>query len=431
MKRISFSVLLLAILTVTCIAQEVGYVLTKTGPGKISCVRNSKKVELKEKDKVKFDDEISTDAGVKAELVLDVYDDNPQIIIKPGSKIKLKAVKNKPKKSSIFLRLGRLFFSGSGKSHHGFKVETYNSVAGIEGTKFEVEYLEEKKITNLNVFEGLVKVQKKVNDKVVSPILPGGKPLFLNAGEGVQIKGFTMNKSGSVMKGDEIEKEILKWNPTAMVEIDKENLVTDGEHKLYIRFLHNEKTPLPVAVRVYLNGCTKLNGEEMVYSPVANKRFVLENLEEGEYKLKFLCCGYDYERYVSIPLENENNELKIFYTKKTVKYGFKGIGFLEQVELKKCYQKYTKAYINSKPVKLLNSADGVLEIPEALRYTVRGNLYFFIPAEIDKEIDLKFVYEGSKELKNTWKSDDLITGNTIRFNIRKDIDIYNGKFELK
>ncbi len=433
-QKILLVFLMIFFIAGTCMAQDIGYILSKTGNGKISCNRNNKKIQLGLNDKVRFGDEIETDSDVKAEILLTVYDDRPQIIMKPKSKIKIK-VKNKPKKSSIFVRIGRLFFSGSGKSHHGFKIETYNSVAGIEGTKFEVEYLKDTKTTNLKVFEGKVKLQKKVKGKVISPILPGGKPLFLEAGEGASVKGFAMKKHYSVMKNKEIQTNILNWNQTAFDETteDKENLVMDGEHKLNLRFLGKNLSRIPVAVQVYLNGYRKLNGEEMIFKS-SDVRFVLKNLEEGDYTLKFVCCGYAFEKNVSIPIDNKLEEIKIEYALKTIKCGFKGIGILEQVELEKCYTKYSKVIINGIPVKLLNAKDNVSEIPEALRYTVTGRLYFYTPVNADSEIypiPVIITYQGARELLSIWKDKKQISGNTIKFSIKENIDEYNGAFELK
>jgi len=115
----------------------------------------TKRKWLKPGDRVSFDDMLRTNKDKDASIILDIQ--QTRILVKKNSAIKILKKLPVSKRSGISLIAGRIWnlFSGK-KNKNGYAVETFNSVAGVEGTEFEVAYDPASGTTSLSVKEGVV-----------------------------------------------------------------------------------------------------------------------------------------------------------------------------------------------------------------------------------------------------------------------------------
>lgn len=423
-------------LTILSAAEEAGYLSSVSGKPSITCTRNKIQQELKVNDQILEGDTLRTVKGQKAIIKLTVYSDQPKVFMGPESEITFRAVQENPEKSSILMRIGKLFFKGAGDSHRGFRIETYNSVAGVEGTSFDIAYFTDKNLTTVNVYEGTVKLQKLSDGKVVSPILPGALPLILKEGESGQVEGVKMTKISGKMDPEAIKTGLSSWVMAEETNSGekKHDLVTNGSFSVPLVFKTSEQFPIPVpvSVRVYINGAKTLNGQELVYNASENTRVVLENLEEDTYRLSLVCCGFTHETQLAVPLASGEEAFQINYRKNTVNMDIKGLNRHSSNGFDRIYKEEFVVSVNSVPVPVLNESDNVSQNPEAIRYTMTGKLYFYTPDEPEVyPVRLKFRYRGTRKIMKAVNEGVTIDGDSVEFLIRQDCSRYSGSFELK
>ena len=118
----------------------LGYIMTIMGSkdGTIERLKSAKDQsgEKLKKGAVIYNDDILITHNVMVKIILDYYQDNPLVVMKSNTKIRLEK-KVKYKKGGLMAFFGKLFFKGNGKDHRGFKIVTSNAIAGIEDSMWE------------------------------------------------------------------------------------------------------------------------------------------------------------------------------------------------------------------------------------------------------------------------------------------------------
>jgi len=109
---------------------------------------------LKSGDGVSFGDILSTSKDEEVNITFD--ENNTSVVLHKNTKVKIKNNEPSKKKWGVSLIAGRLWNLFKSKKQNGYYVETFNSVAAVEGTEFEVTFDPDSGTTSLVVEEGVV-----------------------------------------------------------------------------------------------------------------------------------------------------------------------------------------------------------------------------------------------------------------------------------
>ncbi|NNE28675.1 MAG: FecR domain-containing protein [Saprospiraceae bacterium] len=160
-----------------------GKVLSINGPTFEGCYTsesgNGPWKEVKVGDPVYIDRFYKTDKNTGAELRLPSPHSDTRIKLRRNTKIRIVKRIHKTKRSGVFLVVGRLMSLFGGDKSKGYAVETYNCIAAVEGTEFEVAYDSLLKQSTVSVSEGEVNVSCK-NDPLKSHNLIAGEKATVN-----------------------------------------------------------------------------------------------------------------------------------------------------------------------------------------------------------------------------------------------------------
>ncbi|MCK5682981.1 FecR domain-containing protein, partial [bacterium] len=309
MKKIYvFSLLMVLFFSINIFAAErAGYIMSVMGnkDGSVQRLDDENAVSgtsLIKKDVINFGD-ILLSKGVMVKIILDHYDDDPLIMMKSNTKIRIEKKGNKYKKGGITNFFGKLFFKGNGKDHRGFKIITSNAIAGVEGTEFEVEYNPDKKETIIRVFHGLIEAILK---KFLPGLNSGKRKQMLHAGDTATItsRGFgdILKKGPEKLNNIQIEERRNRWAVEEDV-IDEEeigeNYETDGDLNVIIKFTcHNIDDdgtyPMPLNANILFENCLKLNDRDLTYRGRGIRLTKLEHGASYNMKISSACYSYDY-----------------------------------------------------------------------------------------------------------------------------------------
>ncbi len=124
-------------------------------------------------DSVSFGRNYKTQRGQTAKIKLNSDGIDTTIIIRPNTEIRIVKKFKKNKRSGIYLLFGRIWSLFKGKKKGKYAVETFNSVAAVEGTAFETAYDQATGKTTVSVSEGVVRFECKNGDDA---------PLMVKAG---------------------------------------------------------------------------------------------------------------------------------------------------------------------------------------------------------------------------------------------------------
>lgn len=345
---------------------------------------------------------LRTGKDTTAELKLLSGGSETTVRIRQNSSVKIVDKINEGKKNGVFLFFGRLWsrFKGSGPS--GYAVETYNSVAGVEGTEFEVGYAEEQKKTFLKVSEGKVRFYAKlVKIPGIMRFVDCTPGQIAIAVDTRPLEVFTEGKSG---KFETVQQEmndlvnarktvyetvavddsgVALFNPDTRVDFEPDS----GEMMLMLKFLKKEKfsdksfIALDCVAYVWINGGNYYQGKRLEYQP--GQHIILENLpREGPYDVSVLCGGFQHSFTIDMS-EAENRE----YTHE-IKFNVKQVGFRDKIGKKdigptQVLRKF-KISINSQDMKLYRGNPSIHKDPSNLYIGWDSQkVCFFFPAEIN------------------------------------------------
>ncbi|MCK5685721.1 FecR domain-containing protein [bacterium] len=303
--------------------------------------------ELKVKDTVHFEKKIKSEKAV-AEIGLHYLDQKSKIVIQPNTEIKITRKINKKKASGIFLAAGRLWSLIRGKKTM-YKVETFNSAAGVEGTEFEMRVEDGKTI--LFVFDGIVKLTAKPIKKIKLLIprfnirkVKKGQIAIVHANNKIEMlkSGESTKYSDEFQKAEKLYQQFKSSENTQLKkaaiedkEIEEEisdDLETFGESTVRIKF-----SGVTVPFDIKINDCSMLNGKKLVYQN--NRPFMLEGLDENEeYILTITASGISSD-FTLTPEKNSQ----------MIEIGFRNIYIGVRPDINSHLYKYTICKTNSDP----------------------------------------------------------------------------------
>lgn len=274
--------------------ESIGKVIRVTGRKELYSQRgkDEKQFRISEGAAVSFGDFIVTGKETTARLQLNIKQGNAEIEVKENSKVRLVEKIKKTEASGVFLVFGRLWNLFKSKNHTGYAVETYNSVAGVEGTEFEVAYDPDTKITELQVISGKVQFTAKSGFSKVGTPLPE-KKLLVEAGKTAEVTSFgkvsvkDLKKTGTKLP----EKNKLKGFDPPPPDADMD---AAGTHTLYLAlYAKNAEVPMTHPVKIWINGCSTIGGEPFRTS--GNGIYVIPGLEpDCEYTVTIRTSGCNF-----------------------------------------------------------------------------------------------------------------------------------------
>ncbi len=298
---------------------DVGKVVNITGD-KILFMKKSKTdkgILLKKTMFVKLDHYIQTGKNTTAEINLHFNDMNTTIKVRKNSLIKIVDQIKKKKKNGIFLCFGRLWSLVSGKKKTKYAVETHNSVAGVEGTEFEVGYDKSIDQTILLVSSGKVKFVgkksripgipqiKQVIKKQISVIEKGKNIKILKNPTSEKYKSYykKLLRIGSSQSSllptienknvDEVEFIGLSSNEKFEGVVDETDGISLTLQILEQRNITESTMPVQLKAYVWIDGCNYFNEKQLVYRP--GKPLTINNLTREIHEVTILCGGYQSE----------------------------------------------------------------------------------------------------------------------------------------
>ncbi|MCK5684829.1 FecR domain-containing protein [bacterium] len=348
-----------------------GKVMNITGDKKLFMKKNreEKGIPLKIGMSVELNYFIQSGKNTEAEILLTYEEMNTTVKIRKNSLIKIVSRINKKKKKGVFLVFGRLWSLFKGKKKSGYAVETFNAVAGVEGTEFEVAYNENLKQTILKVNSGKVRFSGK---KGVLPGLPPQVKHLVKDQIGIaeKIKVLRILKKEESKEYNRIEKEMESLDENEILTVDnnyeeeselvlqsseiRNELECDGDMTLVLKFLKKENfheknfVPLDCVAKVWINDCNYYNGKELIYK--AGQHIKISNLSRNDlYEVTVLCGGIQHS--FEIDLSSVRTKLHIHKVKFAVKqFGFQDKETKENFWGSKIKNKF-KININSQKMK--------------------------------------------------------------------------------
>ncbi len=397
---------MIALTGINIFAQEAGKIMSILGSndGSVQLLANEKAQSgkvLKEKDIIHFGDVlIAKDVMVK--IILTHYDDEPLVVMKPNTKIRLEK-KEKYKKGGIFAFFGKLFFKGNGTDHRGFKIVTSNAIAGIEGTEFELEYDPKKKKTVIKVIHGII-------EALLRKGFPGLKQTsskkMLSAGDTATItnKGFgaVFEKDRKKLNDAEIKGIRDEWaiNAKAINEKEEiqENFKTDGNVRVLLKLVCEDENGvtslLPVKARILFENSWNLNGKKLKYTKTGVWLYKL--VDGASYALSIRVNGVDYD--VDIDIDKSRKE-------EIIKYRVASIKLELPNDLVNSYQIFKKDFlINIDGNKCVSSYRGLnITDPDVLYFDTKGRkvlISFYMPfVDYIEPVTMELEYTGSIDVK--------------------------------
>ncbi len=285
--------------------------------------KDGKRILLKEKMLVQLDHYIQTGKNTEAVIKLDYQGMNTTIKLRENSQIKIvNKINNNKKRNGVYLFFGRLFSHFQKKGKNSYAVETLNSVAGVEGTEFEVKYTMKSDQTILKVSSGKVRFTRKKSFagipqiKMVFPdqisVIEKGKSIklfktstsdnfkkyqkFLNVSA---VHGLPENKIVKIE--DQIESESVLLNPDEKNEflIDENNVVSLN---LKLMCKHNENSEQymlsSAGAYVWLDDCNYYMGEKMLFERGRYKKII--KISRDIHNVTLLCGGYQFDTTIDL-----------------------------------------------------------------------------------------------------------------------------------
>ncbi len=134
---------------------------------------------LKPGDGVNYGDVLSTSKNKEASI--NFHNNITSVDLQKNTKIKVKKKNPNSKKWGIFLFAGRVWNLFKSKKKNGYYVETFNSVAAVEGTEFEVAFDSASGTTSLSVEEGVVNFSCKTSAEPPIKVRAGSSASIDNA----------------------------------------------------------------------------------------------------------------------------------------------------------------------------------------------------------------------------------------------------------
>ncbi len=236
MKKEAIFVFVILALSVALMAENAGKVILIGGDGVLFC--DNKKIEAG--SFVPYNSPIRTGEKSYAKLRLFCGEGAiAEIYVRKSTKIKIRK-KVKHYKNGIKLVLGRIWalFKRSNKKN-SFAVETFNSVAGVEGTEFVVQYRDKQ--TGLWVMSGKVRHQplRKMPPGVPPKLLPG-KLVTAGSWSLVDEKGSLLMKGlhgypagnyGEFAKNIEKKSDSFQAREIEIAKVEEENSISPEENE--------------------------------------------------------------------------------------------------------------------------------------------------------------------------------------------------------
>jgi len=182
---------------------EIDYSVPHAAVGKIKSGKvfnETTKKWLKPGDTIRMGHRLTT--GVNEGATITLYDKLGIVQMKKYSQILIRNKTRKTKRSSIYLAFGRLLSLFQQKTP--YKVETYNSVAGVEGTEFETAYDAVTGKTTVTVWDGTVSLTCKNNN---------APPTMVNAGMQATMDN-NCNQTVSILSSDNNTSAKAGWDIT-------------------------------------------------------------------------------------------------------------------------------------------------------------------------------------------------------------------------
>jgi len=298
-----------------CSAVKLGTIIATFGEHKIRELTH--KVDLKKGDSIH--DGYTLYTNTRSAAVLLFKDNRSEITIKlaPATKMTIPTL-NLNNKSFTITKLLEGSILCTVRKGSKFSVVTPNSIAGVAGTKFIVEYSKAKG-TTLIVLAGKVKFASFNGMTMGQQILAVKNSCFK-----IDLKGTLQKLNLTNERFEKIENYWLNFGTNSASDQHSKssdnrkirNLECEGNKTLIIKC----QSAIPVLgyFEITLNGYTHLNGKKLKNN-LGKDYMILRNLEPDTYNVKLFRGGTIYQKSIEIDESSEETTLIFNYVMKRIK----------------------------------------------------------------------------------------------------------------